>query len=68
MKNVQIPNIIVYIVIYVVLFGTSIWLLVFYPESPNNWLLYVGMVWAVLAGLVKFALHSRKKTPQQISS
>jgi len=60
-RNIQIPNVIVYLGVYAVLFGISIWLLVFHPESPNNWFLYVGMVWAVLAGLVKFALHLRKK-------
>ena len=63
-RNIQIPNIIVYFVVYAVLFGICIWLLVFHPESPNNWFLYVAMVWSVLAGLVKFALHLRKK-PQQ---
>lgn len=63
-RNIQIPNIIVYFVVYAVLFGISIWLLVFHPESPNNWFLYLGMVWSVLAGLVKFAWQSRKR-PQQ---
>jgi hypothetical protein len=62
--NIQIPNIIVYFVVYAVLFGISIWLLVFHPESPNNWFLYVAMVWSVLAGLVKFALQYRKKRQQ----
>ena len=65
-RNIQIPNIIVYFVVYAVLFGISIWLLVFHPESPNNWFLYVGMVWAVLAGLVKFAWHLRKKPQQSV--
>lgn len=60
-RALQIPNILVYFLLYAVLFGTSIWLLVFHPESPSNWLLYIGMIWAVLAGAVKFALHSRKK-------
>jgi len=59
-RNIKIPNIIVYFALYAVLFGISIWLLVFHPESPNNWFLYVGMVWSVLAGLVKFALRLRK--------
>ena len=65
-RNKQIPNIFVYIALYTVLFGISIWLLVFHPESPNNWFLYVGMVWSVLAGLVKFALQSRKKPQQSV--
>ena len=65
-RNMQIPNIIVYFVVYAVLFGISIWLLVFHPESPNNWFLYLGMVWAVLAGLVKFAWQWRKRPQQSV--
>ncbi len=57
----QIPNMIVYGVLYAIIFGISIWLLAFHKESPTNWILYVAMVLAVLGGLVKFALHSRKK-------
>ena len=64
MKKTQIPNLIVYSALYVALFGISIWLLVFHPESPNNWFLYFAMVWAVLAGLAKFAWHSRKRSQQ----
>ena len=67
-KNKQIPNIVVYIVVYAVLFGTSIWLLIFHPDSPNNWFLHVAMIWAVLAGLVKFALHYRKTNSNQLKS
>ena len=63
-RNIQIPNIIVYFVVYAVLFGISIWLLAFHKESPNNWFLYLAMVFSVLAGLVKFALQSRKR-PQK---
>jgi hypothetical protein len=63
-RNIQIPDIIVYFVVYAVLFGISIWLLVFHPESPNNWFLYVGMAWSVLAGSVKYVLQSRKKRQQ----
>jgi DMSO reductase anchor subunit len=60
-RNTQIPNMIVYGTLYVILFGVSIWLLAFHKESPTNWVLYVAMTVAVLAGLVKFALHSRKQ-------
>jgi hypothetical protein len=60
-RNTQIPNIFVYVAVYAVLFGTSIWLLAFHKESPNNWILYLGMIWSVLAGLGKWALQSRKK-------
>jgi len=57
----RIPNLVVYSALYAALFGISIWLLVFHPESPTNWVLYILMVGSVLAGLVKFALHSRKR-------
>ena len=62
----RIPNLVVYSAIYAALFGISIWLLVFHPESPANWFLYVGMIGSVLAGLVKFALHSRKRHQQSL--
>ena len=63
-RNKQIPNMVVYGVLYAIIFGISIWLLAFHKESPTNWILYVGMIVAVLAGLVKFALHSRKRHQQ----
>lgn len=63
-RNKQIPNMVVYGVLYAIVFGISIWLLAFHKESPTNWILYVGMIAAVLAGLVKFALHSRKRHQQ----
>lgn len=62
--NIQIPNIIVYVALYTVAFGISIWLLAFHNESPTNWILYIGMIWLVLGGLVKLALHSRKRRQQ----
>ena len=63
-RNTQIPNILVYGVLYAIVFGISIWLLAFHKESPTNWILYVLMTVAVLAGLVHFAIHSRKKHQQ----
>jgi len=60
----RIPNLVVYSALYAALFGISIWLLVFHPESPTNWVLYMMMIVSVLAGLVKFALHSRKRHQQ----
>ena len=60
----RIPNLVVYSALYSALFGISIWLLVFHPESPTNWVLYIMMIGSVLAGLVKFALHSRKRHQQ----
>ena len=62
----EVPNVIVYSVLYAAIFGISIWLLFFHPESPTNWLLYPMMIWSVLAGLVKFALHSRKRHQQTL--
>jgi hypothetical protein len=60
----QIPNGVIYVALYAVLFGISIWLLVLHNESPTNWVLYVFMAYAVLAGAVKFALHTRKRHQQ----
>ncbi len=62
----RIPNLVVYSALYAALFGISIWLLVFHPESPTNWVLYIMMIVSVLAGLVKFALHSRKRHQQSL--
>jgi tryptophan-rich sensory protein len=62
----RIPNLLVYSALYAVLFGISIWLLVFHDENPTNWLLYPMMIWSVLAGLVKFALHLRKRHQQSL--
>jgi RsiW-degrading membrane proteinase PrsW (M82 family) len=60
-RKTQVPNPIVYVALYGVIFGISFWLLVAHKESPTNWLLYVAMIGSVLAGLVKFILHSRKQ-------
>ena len=62
----QIPNMVVYLTLYAAIFGISIWLLVFHDESPTNWVLYIAMIGSVLAGLVKFALHSRKRHQQTL--
>ena len=63
-RKTQIPNLVVYAAIYAIIFGISIWLLIAHKESPTNWLLYVAMIGSVLAGLVKFIVHSRKQHPQ----
>jgi len=63
-KNKQIPNMVVYAVLFAMIFGTSIWLLAFDKESPTNWILYVAMGAAVAAGLLKLALSSRKGRQQ----
>ena len=59
--KIQVPNLIVYAVLYAIVFGISIWLLIAHKESPTNWLLYVGMIGSVLAGVIKFAAHSWKQ-------
>jgi len=58
-KNIQIPNMAVYGVLFSLIFGIGIWLLAVQNDSPTNWILYVAMATAILAGLVKFVLHSR---------
>jgi hypothetical protein len=60
-RKTEIPNLVVYAALYAILFGISLWLLIAHKENPTNWLLYPMMIWAVLAGLVKFVVHSRKQ-------
>ena len=57
----QIPNILVYAALYAILFGINIWMFIANRESPTNWLLYAGTICAVLAGAIKFAIHSWKR-------
>jgi hypothetical protein len=63
-KNKQVPNMLVYGVLYAIIFATSIWLLAFHKENTSNWILYVATSGAVVAALVKVAFHSRKKYQQ----
>jgi Co/Zn/Cd efflux system component len=63
-RRIQIPNLLVYASIYTLIFGIGIWLLIAHKDSPSNWLIYVAMVGSVLAGLVKFILHSRRQHSQ----
>ena len=60
----QIPNMVVYLALYAVVFGISIGLLAFRDTGPTNWVLYVAMIVSILAGVVKFALHTRKRHQQ----
>ena len=64
--NKKIPNLVVYAALYAAIFGISIWLLVFHDDSPTNWFLYIAMIGSVLAGVVKFALHSRKRQQETL--
>jgi len=57
----QIPNRVVYAVLYAIIFGVSIWVLISDSESPTNWLVYAGLIGSVLAGAIKFAVHSWKQ-------
>jgi len=66
MNMIRIPNLAVYSALYATVFAISIWLLVFHPENPTNWVLYILMIVSVLAGIVKFALHSRKRRQQSL--
>ena len=59
--NIHIPNFVVYSALYAIIFGISIWLLITNKDNPTNWLLYVALIGSVLAGLIKFALHSRRQ-------
>ena len=60
-RNTQIPNIIVYIVLYAIVFGVCIWVLITDRESPTNWQVYALMIGAVLSGAIQFAVHSWKR-------
>jgi len=59
--NTQIPNMIVYVALYAILFGVCIWVLITDRENPTNWLAYAAMIGSVLAGAIKFAVHSWKR-------
>lgn len=59
MKTKQIPNLLVYSVLFAVIFGISLWLLASHPENPTNWILYVGMGVSVLMAMVHLAVYSR---------
>lgn len=60
-RNTQIPNKIVYVVLYGIAFGVCIWLLIAHSDSPTNWQVYVLMIWAVLSAVIQFAVHSWKQ-------
>ena len=64
MKNKQIPNLLVYGVLFAFIFGISLWMLAFHAESPTNWILYVAMGSAVLAALLKFAVYLNRSRQQ----
>ena len=59
--NTQIPNIVVYAALYAIVFGVSIWVFIADRESGTNWLVYALMIGSVLAGAIKFAVHSWKQ-------
>jgi hypothetical protein len=57
-SGLQVPNMVVYAMLYLTIFGISIWLLVAHEDSRTDWLLYSAMIGSVLAGLIKFGVHS----------
>jgi membrane protein YdbS with pleckstrin-like domain len=59
-RDAQIPNVLVYVILYAVVFGISFWVLLFHPESSTNWIMYVAMTVAILGAVIKLALHWRK--------
>jgi hypothetical protein len=59
--HTQIPNMIVYAALYAIVFGICIWSLIAHRDSPSNWFAYAAMIGSVLAGLIKFAVHSWKQ-------
>lgn len=54
-------NMVVYVTLYALVFGLSIWVLIADRESPTDWLAYAAMIGSVLAGAVKFAVQLRKR-------
>lgn len=66
--NMQVPNMVVYVALYVVVFGVSIWLLIADKDSSTNGFLYAAMILSVVAGLAKFALHLYRRPPRSISN
>lgn len=58
-SGLQVPNMVVYAMLYIIIFGISIWLLVAYQDSRTDWFLYSAMMGSVLAGLIKFGVHCR---------
>lgn len=57
-SGLQVPNMVVYAMLCVTIFGMSIWLLVAKQDSRTDWLLHSAMIGSVLAGLIKFGVHS----------
>jgi hypothetical protein len=51
--DTQIPDWVVYVALYGIIFGVSAFVMVRDPEGPTNWVLYAGVTWAVAAGAVK---------------
>lgn len=60
-RNTRVSDTHVCSVIYAVIFGISIWLLGFRNDSPTNWILYIAMGVAVVAGLLKLGFDFLKK-------
>jgi hypothetical protein len=59
-KTKQISDLAVYAVLAAVVFGISIWILLVDKDAPHNWFLYFAMAVTAIAGLIRFALPSRR--------
>ena len=51
----------VYAALYAIVFAISIWSLIAHSDSPSNWFAYAAMIGSVVAGVIKFAVHSWKR-------
>ena len=56
----QVPNIVVYAVLYAIIFGTGIWLTIYHIDAVSDGIMYSAMGTAVLAGIVKSAIELNK--------
>jgi protein-S-isoprenylcysteine O-methyltransferase Ste14 len=61
-RKTQIPDWVVYVVVYGIVFGVSAFVMIRDPEGSTNWVLYVGVIWAVAAGAVKFGWSRLRQT------
>jgi hypothetical protein len=62
-RNKQVPNVVIYGVLYAVIFDVSIWVLAFHEDSPNKWILYVAMIVMGLNGLGKTCISLAQDAP-----
>ena len=61
-RSIRAPDRVVYVALYGIIFGVSVVSLIRDRESPNNWVLYVGMAGAVAAAAVKLRWPRQRRT------